>query len=117
MTLCDVIPDVCPLSARVMWWVSKRDIRRTVRKVCRMVLRDASVDDAERARRAEALLELGEIYLNNTTSVTIDASVSNLFEKFAVPKDGLADIINAARAQSQERGNPFAGPSSSGQQT
>lgn len=52
-----------PLMLEAMWAANVLDIQSTLRHVTRAVLYDKAVDKGVRARRAEALLELGKIFV------------------------------------------------------
>ncbi|KAL4451590.1 hypothetical protein ABPG75_007252 [Micractinium tetrahymenae] len=52
-----------PLMLEAMWAANKLDIEATVRHVCKKLLNDEKVSKAHRRLRAEALRELGTIFL------------------------------------------------------
>ena len=57
-----------PVFLEAMWHVSVVDIERTLGAVLHKVCRDHSVDEATRNKRAEALRELGAIFMKASSS-------------------------------------------------
>ena len=79
-----------------LWLILSSDISTTTRKVCRMVCNDESVDPETRLKRAEALLELGKIYVMHTSDTSINDSVQDLFKRIGVSAKQLGDSVITA---------------------
>ena len=79
-----------------LWLILSSDISTTTRKVCRMVCNDKSVDPETRLKRAEALLELGKIYVTHTSDTSINDSVQDLFKRIGVSAKQLGDSVITA---------------------
>ena len=89
-------------SVRLLWYLLVKDVRHTLRKVCRMVCNDESVDPETRMKRAKALLELGKIYVMHTSDTSIDDSVQDLFTKFGILEHGLGRMFTEAWKRQNE---------------
>ena len=61
-----------------------------------MVCNDESVDPETRLKRAEALLELGKIYVMHTSDTSINDSVQDLFKRIGVSAKQLGDSVITA---------------------
>lgn len=55
--------DIAKRSVSLFWRMNKLDIESTVREVCELVLEDAGVLAADRHKRAEAMLAMGNLFL------------------------------------------------------
>jgi len=79
--------DSLPVFLEAMWHVSVLDIERTLTNVTHKLCRDHSVPEDERAKRAEALLKVGDIFmeeaLNKGGSKDPKAKVKEMVALFA----------------------------------
>jgi len=65
-----------------MWSVTKADVQQTLANVCTRVMHDHSITTESRARRAKALLLLGEEYCK--CAVPVGSGIEDFLEKMGV---------------------------------
>lgn len=91
--------DALPAMVEMMWNITVIDISATIREVVMKVLKDVSVSDDIRNKRAQAVKELGEIWesLKSTKSDGMQASVRNLYA--SATRAAMEKTLNKARSE------------------
>ena len=84
-----------PLMLEAMWAANRLDIQATLRHVCRAVLGDQRVSKAHRRLRAEALAELGRIFL--------EAAAARAAEETAAEAAAAARVAECSRGATARR--------------
>lgn len=91
--------DALPSIVELMWNMTVIDISSTIREVVMKVLKDASVSDDVRKKRAEAVQQLGGIWesLKSKKSDGMQASVRNLYA--SATRAAMEKTLNKARSE------------------
>jgi len=91
--------DALPHMIEMMWNITVIDISATIREVVMKVLKDVSVPDATRKKRAEAVQQLGGIWenLKSNKSDGMQASVRNLYA--SATRAAMEKTLNKARSE------------------
>lgn len=92
-----------PLMLDAMWAANTLDIEATVRHVCKKVLNDPQATKDVRNRRANGLLQLGNIFYNAKSDSSKDAAADSKDERKRHNNDATSDAAKKERAEEAKK--------------
>uniref|UniRef100_A0A7S0GHH7 DNAJ-containing protein X-domain domain-containing protein n=2 Tax=Proboscia inermis TaxID=420281 RepID=A0A7S0GHH7_9STRA len=100
--MAKTMDDSLPVFLELVWAINKRDIQTTIKKVCKKIFHDASVDKEGRIKRAEAMRILGREFHCIGSMAAKCRGKSGFTSENIKARMSVAAMTTMAKAQGQE---------------